>query len=102
MAIKEGEGVIYDKTGTIGRVVHLLEMDGKVWAEIDSTGLLYDVNMLEPASVATVEKKREEKEKEKEKEKERKKREGMERPAGVEGMKDEGTLDSTAGICGAG
>jgi len=98
MAIKEGEGVVYDKTGTIGRVVRLLEMDGKFWAEIDSTGLLYDVNVLEPASVATVEKKREEKEKEKE----RKKREGMERPAGVEGMKDEGTLDSTAGICGAG
>jgi len=101
MAIKEGEGVVYDKTGTIGRVVRLLEMDGKVWAEIDSTGLLYDVNVLEPASVATVEKKREEKE-EKEEEKERKKREGMKRPAGVEEMKDEGTLDSSAGICGAG
>jgi hypothetical protein len=95
MAIKEGEGVMYDKTGTIGRVVRLLEMDGKVWAEVDSTGLLYDVNVLEPASVATVEKKQE-------KEKEKKRRGEMERPAGVEEMKDEGTLDSTAGICGAG
>ena len=97
MAIKEGEGVIYDKTGTTGKVVRLLEMDGKIWAEIDSTGLLYDVNMLEPATVANVEKKQKE-----EKEKERKRRGGMERPAGVEEMKDEGTLDSSAGICGAG
>ncbi|MBM5805676.1 MAG: DUF2098 domain-containing protein [Candidatus Verstraetearchaeota archaeon] len=96
MAIKEGEGVVYNKTGTIGRVVRLLKMDGKVWAEVDSTGLLYDVNVLEPASVAAVEKEKEGKEKE------GKKREEMKRPAGVEDMKDEGTLDSTAGICGAG
>jgi hypothetical protein len=98
MAVKEGECVIYNKTETTGKVVRLLEMDGKVWAEIDSTGLLYDVDVLEPASAEIVERRQKEEEK---KEKEKKKRGEMKGP-GVEEMKGEGTLDSSAGICGAG
>jgi hypothetical protein len=94
MAVKEDECVIYDKTGTTGKVVRLHSMDGKIWAEIDSTGLLYDVDVLEPASSEIVEKNQKG-------EKERKKRGETRRP-GVEEMKDEGSLDGTAGVCGAG
>jgi hypothetical protein len=94
MAVKEGECVIYDKTGTIGKVVRLHAMDGKVWAEINSTGLLYDVDVLEPASPEIVEKNQKG-------EKERKRRDETRR-SGVEEMKDEGSLDGTACICGAG
>lgn len=98
MAIKEGECVIYDKTGTTGKVVHLHMVDAKVWAEIDSTGLLYDVDVLEPENSRIVKKNQKG---EKEREKKRKRHSEKKRP-GVEDMKDEGSLDGTAGICGAG
>jgi len=42
--------VTYVKTGTTGTVVRLVETGGKVWAELDTTGLLYDESVLEPAS----------------------------------------------------
>jgi hypothetical protein len=98
MAIKEGQCVTYDKTGTTGKVVRLHSLDGKIWAEIDSTGLLYDVDILETASSENI--KRDQK-KENERGKERKKR-GETKRSQVEGMKDEGSLDGTANICGAG
>lgn len=48
MRFKEGDAVIYEKTGTRGNVTRIVEMDGKTWAELDTTGLLYDENVLEP------------------------------------------------------
>jgi hypothetical protein len=98
MAIKEGQCVSYDKTGTTGKIVRLHSIDGRVWAEIDSTGLLYDVDVLEITSSENT--KRDQK-KENEMDKEEKRRRETRRP-GVEEMKDEGSLDSTANICGAG
>jgi len=106
LAIKEGDAVVYGKTGTTGRAVRITELDGKVWVELDSTGLLYDANVLEPTDPAKLKKSRiEDKDKESREEQEGKvimKREGNERRSGIEDMKDEGTLDTSAGICGAG
>lgn len=48
MKITEGQTVIYTKTGTEGKVVKIHELDGKVWAELDTTGLLYEESALEP------------------------------------------------------
>lgn len=48
MRFKEGDAVVYEKTGTKGHVTRIVEMDGKTWAELDTTGLLYDENVLEP------------------------------------------------------
>lgn len=48
MRFKEGEAVVYEKTGTKGHITKIVEMDGKTWAELDATGLLYDENVLEP------------------------------------------------------
>ncbi len=39
--IMPGVRVRYPSTGTTGRVVRLEEIEGKTFAEIDSTGLLY-------------------------------------------------------------
>ncbi len=47
MRFKEGDAVIYEKTGTRGIITRVVEMDGKTWAELDATGLLYDENVLE-------------------------------------------------------
>jgi hypothetical protein len=106
LTIKEGDAVVYGKTGTTGRAVRITELDGKVWVELDSTGLLYDANVLEPTDPAKLKKGRmEDKDKESREEQKGKvimKREGRERRSGIEDMKDEGTLDSSAGICGAG
>jgi hypothetical protein len=106
LTIKEGDALVYGKTGTTGRVVRITELDGKVWVELDSTGLLYDANVLEPTDPAKLKKGRMEyKDKESREEQKGKviaKREVRERRSGIEDMKDEGTLDSSAGICGAG
>ncbi|MBC7120209.1 MAG: DUF2098 family protein [Candidatus Methanosuratus sp.] len=48
MRFKEGDAVVYEKTGTQGHITKIIEMDGKTWAELDATGLLYDENVLEP------------------------------------------------------
>jgi len=97
MAIKEGETVLYTKTGTVGKVTKVLTIDNKLWAELDSTGLLYDENVLEPAPADAIKKRSGDY------------AEGKEERAGPreckdieKEMKDEGTLDSSAGICGAG
>ncbi len=45
--LKEGILVVYKRTGTYGKVVELKEMEGKVWAMLDSTGLFYDEDFLE-------------------------------------------------------
>lgn len=52
MRFKEGDTAVYEKTGTKGRITKIVEMDGKTWAELDSTGLLYDENVLEPIEEA--------------------------------------------------
>ncbi|MDI9643953.1 MAG: DUF2098 family protein [Candidatus Verstraetearchaeota archaeon] len=51
MGIKEGDTVVYSKTGTKGRISRLVELEGKLWAELDTTGLLYDENALEVVEV---------------------------------------------------
>lgn len=53
MGFKEGETVVYSKTGTRGRITRLVESDGKIWAELDTTGLLYDENALEASEAET-------------------------------------------------
>jgi len=105
LAIKEGDAVVYGKTGTTGRVLRITELEGKAWAELDSTELLYDLNVLEPVDETKLKRvlrkgKRQEKEapgggREGE-------GEGEEKAPRVEDMKDEGSLDASAGICGAG
>ncbi|MEJ5293147.1 MAG: DUF2098 family protein [Candidatus Methanosuratincola sp.] len=54
MRFKEGDAVVYEKTGTRGHITKIVEMDGKIWAELDSTGLLYDENVLELTEEAAV------------------------------------------------
>jgi len=98
--LAQGDTAVYPKTGTIGRVVRILDMDGKTWAELDSTGLLYDINSLEPSAATIAE---ENGKPTSMKEPKRKKKGGkIAGEKGVEDMKDEGSLDSSAGICGAG
>ena len=41
-----GEAVRYPRTGTTGKVVRLEDMDGQIFAELDSTGLLYRIDQL--------------------------------------------------------
>lgn len=99
MALTQGDMVVYSKTGTTGKVVRILELEGKTWAELDSTGLLYDLNSLEPAVVSATE------ERKAKVGKGAKKGAGVDtkaRKVGVEDLKDEGSLDSSAGVCGAG
>lgn len=93
----QGDTAVYSKTGTTGKVVRILELDGKTWAELDSTGLLYDINSLEPATDIVPEG-----EAKPERRKEAKKRERAKEGGGPEDMRDEGSMDSTASICGAG
>lgn len=49
-----GVRVRYPKTGTTGRVLHIEELRGETFAELDSTGLLYRIDQLVP--VTTTEK----------------------------------------------
>ncbi len=86
--------VVYSKTGTTGKIVRMLEIDGKSWAELDSTGLLYDTNTLEATTAAP--------KTEEEKKGGQKAKKGTRETKGSEEMKDEGSLDSSAGVCGAG
>lgn len=100
MALAQGDTVVYPKTGTIGRVVKILDIDGKTWAELDSTGLLYDINSLEPSTVTIAGDNRKTTSMKEPKRKEKKVKIAGEKD--VEDMKDEGSLDSSAGVCGAG
>ena len=50
-AVKIGDVVRYKGTGTVGRVISVVRDEiGGLWAELDTTGLLYSVEYLEPSS----------------------------------------------------
>jgi hypothetical protein len=85
-----GDTAVYSRTGTMGKVVRILELNGKTWAELDTTGLLYEINTLETAAEGPKAKKQ------------TKKKAGRSKVAELEEMKDEGSLDSSANIGGAG
>lgn len=48
--IAVGMAVRYPRTGTAGKVARIEEIRGETFAEIDTTGLLYRVDTLEPAA----------------------------------------------------
>jgi hypothetical protein len=89
--LAKGDRAVYSKTGTTGKVVRIVEMNGKTWAELDSTGLLYEINALEVAAGSP-----------KVKTPAKKKGERRVKEVRLEEMKDEGALDSSANIGGAG
>ena len=43
-----GMQVRYPRTGTSGRVTRVEQQQGDLFAEIDSTGLLYKIDQLDP------------------------------------------------------
>lgn len=88
--LREGSIVIYKRTGTIGRILEIVEIAGKKWVRLDSTGLLYDIDFIESSEERI---KEEPKEKVPEKIKEKSK--------SIE-IRDEGNIDSSASVCGAG
>jgi len=88
-----GDTVVYSRTGTTGKIVRMLELNGKTWAELDSTGLLYGINTLEATAESP---------KAKEKKPAGKKGGKRAKVEGLEEMKDEGSLDSSANVGGAG
>jgi hypothetical protein len=47
-----GMQVRYSRTGTTGKVTRIEEVQGRQFAELDTTGLLYRVDQLNPAGVA--------------------------------------------------
>lgn len=91
--LKEGSTVIYKRTGTFGKVVELKEIDGKVWAKLDSTGLFYDEDFLE--LVADEGKVESGPKLDLEKKEKRVCSETIE-------MKGEGRIDTSGDVCGAG
>jgi hypothetical protein len=100
VALAQGDTAVYTKTGTIGKVVQILVIDGKTWVELDSTGLLYEINSLEPTVGIPPEKVTKPRSGEEPGIREKEKKAKVEPGPGE--MKDEGSLDSSAGICGAG
>ncbi len=92
MKITEGQTVIYAKTGTEGKVVKIHELDGKVWAELDTTGLLYEESALEPRA----------EEKKKEVAKAIPKKAGDRGDAALPEIKDEGRPDGSGTVSGGG
>jgi len=96
--LREGISAVYKRTGTVGKVVELREMDGRVWAKLDSTGLFYDEDFLE--IVEENFKFRPEQNLEEKEERERKETE-KEMPETPE-IKDEGKIDTSGNVCGAG
>ena len=92
LKFKEGDRVMYCKTGTAGNIVHIYVLDSKVWAELDSTGLLYEEGALEPAIIGGGPEKPREEDKAK--------------PAKAEvnevEIKDEGRIDTSGSVCGGG
>lgn len=89
--IKEGTTVIYKRTGTVGKIIELKNIDGKIWAKLDTTNLLYDIDFLEETEKYEQEMERINQKEERKIEKDRKRE-----------IKDEGIMDSSAGVCGAG
>lgn len=90
--LAQGDTAVYSRTGTTGRIVRIVELNGKTWAELDTTGLLYEINTLEAAAGSP----------QAEKKALRKKGAKRARGGGLEEIKDEGALDSSANIGGAG
>ncbi|MDD1776517.1 MAG: DUF2098 domain-containing protein [Candidatus Methanomethylicus sp.] len=86
----EGDDVVYTKTGTTGKIVKIHQLDGKTWAELDSTGLLYDINSLEP--------KKEMEHARRVKEARREKKEDK----APDLTKDDGTIDTSGSVAGGG
>lgn len=91
--LREGVTATYKRTGTLGKVVELKEIDGKVWAKLDTTGLFYDQDVLEmlEGDVSTIGKLKETNKEEKE----------ITNSETLE-IKDEGKLDTSGNVCGAG
>jgi hypothetical protein len=51
MAMEIGSAVRYPRTGTTGKIARLEERSGYLFAELDSTGMLYRTDMLVPVSI---------------------------------------------------
>jgi hypothetical protein len=47
-----GMQVRYSRTGTTGKVIRIEELQGRQFAELDTTGLLYRVDQLNPAGAS--------------------------------------------------
>jgi hypothetical protein len=47
-----GDLVRYARTGTVGEIVEITEQDGAIFAELNSTNLLYQLDTLTPISTA--------------------------------------------------
>jgi hypothetical protein len=48
--ISLGSRVRYPRTGTTGKILHIEQIRGESFAELDSTGLLYRIDQLIPVS----------------------------------------------------
>jgi len=90
--LAEGDTAVYSRTGTTGKIVKIVELNGKTWVELDSTGLLYELNTLE--AVAEIPKAKAKKPS--------RGKGGKQVEESLRDMKDEGTLDSSASVGGAG
>lgn len=47
--MQKGDVVKYKPTSTVGKVVDVKEMDGKIWVKLDKTNLYYVADTIEPA-----------------------------------------------------
>lgn len=97
--LKKGDVVTYLKTGTTGKIVDIHNIDGKLWAELDTTGLLYEEHVLEPIKGGKTNsgKMEDQSGARSEKPTRAKKPEISQKE-----MKDEGKIDTSGEICGAG
>ena len=50
--ISLGARVRYPKTGTTGKILHIEQIRGETFAELDSTHLLYRIDQLTPVTVS--------------------------------------------------
>ena len=50
--MQQGDIVKYVPTNTVGKVVEIMEQDGKVWVKLDRTGLYYVSSSLVPADAS--------------------------------------------------
>ena len=46
-----GSPVRYPRTGTVGKIIRIEERSGFLFAELDSTGMLYRTDLLVPAMI---------------------------------------------------
>jgi len=53
MKLHIGDFVRYTRTGTVGEIIEITEKDGIMFAELDSTNLLYRVDTLTQISTST-------------------------------------------------